>query len=442
MKNTGGLQQPIEREMNLVYDYLYNCAITQTPQTTIENFNVLFARGKNDDVEVSRALNKILTFPINRQQFEQFFSHCFYLIFNCWVANSQSLSHTFQLFQNITSIANTSSYDRRRQQLIKLISNYQQSEAYLKLKAVINIINFPDKSSDRYSHLIRSEISNELSNSKHDITVERYIYRYTFLYEHFAPQNSKFNQLNQLIYSLKNIHSRDFEIKLSRHIIYRFRLKQIAKMNLLSKGAGKIITKIDNPSLLSERVFRQALQQYIGKSDKQDLLKQAQSFIANNKIHSNYKLFKQNLYLFLIQDIKPKNSNYQFEQKLKSKLETIFFQSNNKSANNTLILQTCRQIFSFIIIESHSKSNPQKFADLVANLGTAQIMMILIKIILICPESKSDLEKKIFLIVHHYQLHNIKDVPWLFKTLEHLLIAFSIYFGKIDVSIAKSSISK
>ena len=442
IKNIGGLQQPIEREINLVYDYLSNCAIAQTPQTTIEEFNVLFARGKNDDIEVSQAMNKILTFPIDRQQFDLFFSHCFYLIFNCWIANCESLSHTSQLFQNIDTIANASSYDRRRKQLIKFISNYQQSKAYLKLKAVINIINFPDNNSDRYSASIKSEISNELSNSKqHDFTVERYIYRYTFLYEYFSPQSLEFDRLNQLICSLKDIHCKDFEIKLSRHIIYRFRLKQVAQMNLLSRGAGKVITKIDNPSLLSERAFRQAIQQYIG-NNKQDLLKQSQNFIANNKIRSSYKLFKQNLSQFLIQDIKPKNSNYQFEQRLKSKLETIFLQSNSRSINNTLILQTCRQLFSFLIIESNSKSNLPNFADLVTNLGTAQVMMILMKIVLICPDSKSDLEKKIFLIVHHYQQYNIKDVPWIFKTLEHLLIAFGIYFGNIDVSIAKSTISK
>ena len=443
INNIGGLQQPIEREINLVYDYLSDCASAQTPQTAIEEFNILFAQSKNERSEVSQALNKIMAFSSERQQFEQFFSNCFYLIFNCWIANSKSLSYTSELFQSIAKIANASSYDRRRKQLIKLISAYPESEAYLKLKAVINIINFPDGNSDRYSALVRSQISDKLSTSKQqDLTLERYIYRYTFLYEYFSPQSLQFPQLNQFICHLKDNHRRDFEIKLSRHIIYRFRLKQVAQMSLLSKGAGKIITKIDNPSLLSERAFRQALQQYMGKIDKQDLLRRSQNFIANNKICSNYKIFKQNLYQFLIQDFKPKNSNYQFEQKLKIKLGTTFTQSDHKLINKVLILQTCRQLLSFIIIESNSHNHSHKFADLVINIGTAQVMMILTKIILICPESKSDLEKKIFLIVHHYQQHSIKDVPWVFKMLEHLLITFGMYFGDIDVCIASSSFDK
>ena len=55
--------------------------------------------------------------------------------------------------------------------------------------------------------------------------------------------------------------------------------------------------------------------------------------------------------------------------------------------------------------------------------------------------AQSDLVKKLSTIVTYYQLHHIQDATWLIKTLEHLLIAFSIYFGKIDVSVAKSVIS-
>ncbi len=248
--------------------------------------------------------------------------------------------------------------------------------------------------------------------------------------------------MNEFVISLQDNHSKDFEIKLSRHIIYRFRLKQVAKMKLLSKGAGKVISKVDNPSMLSERAFRVALKQYIGKIDaKQTLLERSQKFVTDNKIRNSYQVFKQDLYIFLTKDIKARNSNYNFEQKLEKKLATIFPQSNQKPLNNTQILQTCRQLFSFLITESNYSNNSLEFASLVANLGTAQVMKILMKIALICPESKPDLEKKLSSIVNHYQLHKVKDAPWVVKTLEHLLIAFGIYFGEIDVSIAKSVIS-
>ena len=110
--------------------------------------------------------------------------------------------------------------------------------------------------------------------------------------------------------------------------------------------------------------------------------------------------------------------------------------------NSTQILQTCRQLFSFLIVDPASSNDPERFVELVANLGTAQVMTILIKIALICPESKADLVRKICLVACHYRQQTVQEHPWLLKTLEHLLIAFSIYFGSVDVSIAKSAVSK
>ena len=171
-------------------------------------------------------------------------------------------------------------------------------------------------------------------------------------------------------------------------------------------------------------------------------MEQAQHFLAENRLCVNYKQFKQNLYHFLTSGIQPRNNNYKLKSKFKHKLGDIFPQSDTKSINRTLILQTCRQLFSFLLVNPTVSKNPQRFTELIANLGTAQVMMILVKIILICPESKPDLEKKLCVIVTHYQLQNVSEALWLIKSLEHLLMAFSIYFGKLDVSVVQSALNK
>ncbi|MEY4519887.1 MAG: hypothetical protein RLZZ499_2487, partial [Cyanobacteriota bacterium] len=182
--------------------------------------------------------------------------------------------------------------------------------------------------------------------------------------------------------------------------------------------------------------------QYVGKIEQNStLLERSQRFVAENKYRPTYQVFKQDLHHFLANNIKPRNNTYQFSRLLEQKLVDIFPQANEKPLNQTQILQTCRQLFSFLIPAPTLNNNRDQFAELVANLGTAQTMMILIKITLICPESKADLEKKICLIATYYQHQTVQQNPWLLKSLEHLLIAFSIYFGKIDVSIAKSAMN-
>ncbi|MCC0178890.1 hypothetical protein I4641_18125 [Waterburya agarophytonicola K14] len=455
IRDLSGLQKSIVLEQQIVYDYLLDCVTTQQPQAVIRKFKTLFVQGKNEQIKLSKALEKTIFSPIAQQQFAQFFNHCFYIVLNYWVANPESLRYVSDLFEIIEEINHSSSYDRRRKQLIKLIKDYQQSKPYFQLKAIIAIIN-PQKNanvilssensfSPNKERLTGGETTGGISRDKecHSTDVNSYLARYTYLYEYIDPQIPKLEQLSKFIKSLQSSRCQDFEIKLSRHIIYRFRLKQVAQIKLLSKGAGKVINKVDNPSLLSEKAFRVALTQYVGKiEDKKTILERSQRFLADTKSRSSYKTFKQDLYQFILKDIKPRNSNHSFDLKLKNKLENIFERSDNKPINNTLILQTCRQLLSFLIIDSDSSENPQQFANLIANLGTAQVMKILVKITLICPESKPFLEKKIFSIISFYQLYNLRDVPWIIKTLEHLLIAFSIYFGNIDVSIAKSAMDR
>lgn len=436
-------QQLIDQQSNIIYEYLRHYAAIQTPQAVIKEFRTLFLQGKNEDRQVSQALEKIIFSSVGQQQFNEIFNNCFYFILDCWSSTPQSFSYLSELIGTLDLINQAKSYDRRRKHLIQLIKDYQQTELYFQLRAIIIIINPEDNNKVRLKNtgaINDASDTSDTANNSSDSTINNYLGRYTYLYEYFLPHNLEVSQLSRLKEFLQTQQKncqQEFEIKLSKHIIYRFRLKQLARMKLLSKGAGKIITKVNNPSLLSERAFKVALQQYLGKIDSNSgILERSQRFVANNNLRNSYQVFKKDLHGFLISNIQPRNSNYQFSSKLEEKLEQIFPQSNGKPLNKTLILQTCRQLLSFLIVDRSSSTDPTNFAELIVNLGTAQLMIILIKITLICPESKADLERKISLIVSYYQLYSIQDTPWLIKTLEHLLIAFSIYFGNIDVSIA------
>lgn len=426
----------------IIYEYLYQCATTKSPSLVIQEFKSLLVQGKSENTQVNKALEKIVFAFGEQKQFDAILSHCFYLILDCWSNTPESLSYGSELLGTFELVNHVRSYDRRRKQLIQLISNFQKTAVYCQLQAIITIINQQELTKLFLSNaIVTNEVTND-SNSISNSIINTFLVRYTYLYQYLLPENYEFKQLAEFIKKLQNQRQQNFEFQLSKHIIYRFRLKQMARMKLLSKGAGKIITKVDNPTLLSEIAFKVALQQYLGKIDDQHtVLQQSQRFLAKNKLRSSYQEFKQDLHQFLTLQIQPRHSNSNFKSQLKQKLEQIFPQSDSKPLNKSLILQTCRQLFSFLVTDPANFSEPQKFRELITHLGTAQVMLVLVKITLICPESQSDLAKKLSTIVTYYQLHNIQDATWLIKTLEHLLMAFSIYFGKIDVSVAKSVIS-
>lgn len=435
------IPQPQGQQQQLIHEYLRHKADTRSPAKLIQEFQNLLLQGRNADAQVSKALEKIIF--AGESQFNSFLSQCFYTIFSVWLQQPGSMAYLDQLLSTLDVVCQAKSYDRCRKQLIQLIKNYQLTPAAEQLKLVATLILPRDKISNQVSNSLVTNESTDASGSSDSSCLNSQLTRYTFLYQHFIPQDLEIPELLEQIKQLQSDRQQNFEILLSKHIIYRFRLKQLAKMKMMSKGAGKIITKVDNPSLLSDRAFQVALQQYVGKIEQNNtLLERSQRFSHENEYRSNYQVFKQDLHHFLTDNIKSRNSTYQFAKLLEQKLVDIFPQANEKPLNKTQILQTCRQLFSFLIPDPALNNHRDQFAELVANLGTAQAMMVLIKIALICPESKADLEKKICAIVLHYQYQTIQQNPWLIKSLEHLLIAFSIYFGKVDVSIAKSSLGK
>lgn len=423
-------QHSLDLECSIVYQYLHHRAATQSPEEVIQEFQNIFQLGKNQNVQVTQALGEIII----SEQFNEFLSNCFYTILNCWSDTPESRFNAEKLLDTLDLISSQKSLDRRRKKSLILIENYRKSSSYLQVKAIVAIIK--SQNSSEYN-LKSSLITDGVSNSN-SIEVNSFLVRYPYLYKCFLPQSDRFDRLKLVIEQLAKDRQQEFEFLLSKYIIYRFRLKQLAKMKLLAKGAGKIITKADSPSLLSQKDFKIALQQYIGKIDSQrTVLQQSQSFIAENHLRNSYQEFKQDLHCFLTGNITPRNSNYQFDRLLDRKLKEIFPQSDAKPINRTLILQTCRQLFSFLIIDPTQPSKSDRLSELITNLGTARVMLILVKITLICPESKPDLEQKICSLVTYYQQESIQNTVWLIKSLEHLLIAFSIYFGKIDVPIVR-----
>lgn len=438
-KDTKGLfSESIDVDNQTLYEYVYQCSTNNPPETVIKEFKNLLLQGRNNNPKASHALEKIIFAAGGQKQFGQALSHCFYLILNSWSTNPEYFAHIQELIAIIATVSKSSSYDRRRKQLILLIKEYIQTKPYYQLQAVVSFINYQvlDKLAQQ------KVVTNEVDNTDFDLStslINNHLPRYTYLYSYFLPQDDELKQLTEYIRKLQNQRQKDFEIQLSKHMIYRFRLKQLAKMKLMSKGAGKIITKVNNPTLLSEKAFRVAVKQYLGKREgNKTLLERSQRFNADHDSRNSYQGFKTDLYLFLIDDIKPRDQSQNFADSLKSKLDNVFPQSNSKALNNTLILQTCRQLYSFIVIDPNSTKDNNKFASLIVHLGTAQVMVILLKLVLICPDSKPDLEKKIALIGAQHQLNPIQDIPWLFKSLEHLLMAFSLYFGDIDILFPSS----
>lgn len=417
--------QPIEQKTAIIYQYLAQLAENLEPESVTNEVRCLFLQGKIEIPEIVKALEDIVNSKISERDFGKFINCAFHTIINVWLTQPEAQEYIpflITVFEEINP--KFKSYDRNKAKLTKLVVQYRVSEAYFRLRSLIDIVNYDGvKNLDTKAQVVS--------------LVQRYIY----LYKYYFLEDDYVNASKTLIAKIQTRNQQIFEFKLSKYIIYQVRLLQLARMRLLSKGSGKVINRVKNPTLLSDRDFKVAIKHYLGKIDgKNTLLQLSHRLSDRNKAGYSYKVFKQELQQYLVNQLKTKNQNYHFDRQLDRKISSIFPKSDDRPLNNSLILQTCRQLLSFIVIETKKSPNYQQFANLAANLGTAQAVLLLVKILLICPEVKPDLEKKLIILFNYYQEHEINEVLWLVKTLEYLEISYSIYFGKIDVSIARGVI--
>jgi hypothetical protein len=97
-------------------------------------------------------------------------------------------------------------------------------------------------------------------------------------------------------------------------------------------------------------------------------------------------------------------------------------------------MQTCRQLFNFLVVESTQRPEHFVFVDLISNLGPVQTTGLLLKIVLLSHQVKPDLERRFAILFNHYESQVVDEIRWLVKSLENLNVALITNFGNVDLS--------
>ena len=406
----------------VIYEYLRDYLETHSAEETILEFRCIFLEGTSRNVAIRNIIEDIICSKIKREKFFYILNYCFYIAINYWVQHQENEAYIIELtklFDRVNYSANY--YSRRKKKLLLLTKDFVNSSYHQKIKRIALIFT----------------CDSSLKVNK-DTLISSLLARYTYLYKPLLMGKNNIAELDKLIQELKLGRNKDFEFKLAKHIIYRTRLAQIAKAQQFSYGAGKIIRRSPNPTLLDNKDLKTILKQYIKKIDKKYTLYQlSRKFVVQNKKDISFREYKRNLYFYLIYNITPANRNYNFQEKLWKILDSIYDRSDTALLNSNLSLRTCRKLYQTLIISNSEKNKHDLLIKFISNIGTAQTVMLFVKIVLICPQAKADLEQRLARLYSLYEDKTVEHAPWIIKFLEHFLIAFSIYFGKIDISVAK-----
>jgi hypothetical protein len=412
------LQQNSQEE-ELICQHISSWLLTQTANQIIDSFRGLFIEGKQcSDTKVFAALETIVKSKEKEKQLVKILSRCSRLILYTWQKQpvlQPAIAQLMELFEQIPPVKHRGYHSSHKLQ--QLVRDFTKTEEYLRLKLLANLF-----------------VKNKIDLNEDSQQIGHSIQRYPFFYEHCLLDESSSYEDWQIVQQVQARNQQLSEFNLSQYIIYKVRLIQLARSGNISE---RKIGRIQNPTLLSEQEISTAIKQFKIRSEGNlDSRTLSQRLLTQSK-QSNYQVFKEDLYQYLITSIDPKYGQHQFNHKLQKKLQELLPESNSKKVDELMLTRTCTKILNFLVVDQNKELNHYVFVDLVTNIGATSTVNLLLKIILLCPKSKPHLEKRLAILFEHYKTHKIKDVPWLIKTLENLQIAFSIHFGKLDLSVFK-----
>jgi hypothetical protein len=433
-----------------VYEHLLACVRVELPSQLIERFCSLFINGVGyPDAQIASSVEQIVNSKQAEEEFPFFLNRCCHILINRWQTQPQTqgaIPQLVELLENPPSGANT--YSRSLRRLRQLLKLFTETDQYMTLRRLAQVMsqaaettgigfdtrgNFP-RTSGNYP---QTSVNNIDTSDDGSTQVKTLIRRYPFLYPHYLlSQDSSYEQ-QQTIRQIQAQTQHRFEVNLSQYVTYQVRRVQLSRQTP-AQTSGRVIQPVKNPTLLSDRELGTALKHFVGKVEGgytyRDL---AHRFLSHTSQVPSFKVFKDDFYEYLTSAINPSYGKRQFNDKLYNHLKNIVPESDYQKPSELLIVRTCSQVLSHLIVESPQRPNHFMFVDLISNMGATFTTGILLKIVLFCRKVKSFLEKRFTILFNHYESFTRDGVPWLITSLENLNVAFSIHMGKADVSCLK-----
>ncbi len=414
--------QDTRLEEELLYEHLLYCVKKESPRQLIERFRLLFIDGNGyPEPAIAQALSRITALNLAEQEFNNILNRCCYILINHWQMHpgqKAAIPTLVALFENLSSSFRAGTLQARsRRRLQKLVQMFVQSEEYLALQRLVRVVK-PDSTAGERG--VKPPLA-------------LLIPRYPYLYTHCLLNEGSSSEHQQAIRRIQAQRQRQFEIHLSQYALTLARAFQVERQSV-SCPAARQLPSVRNPTLLSDRKLFLALRQFVGKVEGSSTYRDlAHVFLAHTCRTPSYLEFKKNLYEYLVASIEPEYGRHQFNQRLAKQLENTLPQCDSLKVNNILLIQTCRQLFNFLV-EIPQRPEHLFFIDLISNIGSLRTTGLLLKIALLSREVKPHLEKRFSILFNHYESQGVNDILWFVESLENLNIALVVNFGNVDLS--------
>ncbi|MGL5065055.1 MAG: AAA-like domain-containing protein [Microcoleus sp.] len=401
-----------------LYDHIVSCVQTMTPNQVIERFRQLFIDGMGyPDRDIEAALYNIISVKNFDREFKYILHRCCYIPINRWQLHSQhkfAISNLVALFKQTVPRFGMDFYIVKRLQ--DQIALFTKSEEFITLERLVKAVEKQPESHQEEINYALGEL----------------IGRYPYLYGHSLLSKDSIDEDHKTVKILQQQRQQQFETDLSQYLNY---------LVVRESTPTKLFVPATNPTMLNDDELHLAVREFAGKVRGDRTHKElAQFFLRDVRQTPSYRVFKVELYEYLLSAIEPEYGGRQFNDRLYKHIKNILPENDSVKLNNLLLVRTCQQLFNFLVVENPNHPSHYVFYDLVHNLGPSRTMGLLLKLVLLSRKVKPELEKRFAILFNHYEGKASDEILWFIKSLENLNVALTVNFSEADLSLVKQHI--
>jgi predicted house-cleaning noncanonical NTP pyrophosphatase (MazG superfamily) len=394
MKNkASGLSTQSAQE--IIYQFLLSLVRQKPPASVLAEFKHLFLEYELSDgnQEALKALSELI-FTNNEKDFCHTLKRSCYILVNNWDTsrNHNYIKELVDFLTEYKDIKKTISPTLTR--LRTWLSNFVKSEDYDELKLFLAKYGYGSK-------------------------------------EHWSKRYTSYLLVPQYTNTQNPVEQREAARVLSNKLKDQFKFDLAMYTARLQSPVAKFKTH-QNPTGLGDEIIR-FIKMIVARRGNFSHENLARIFLQQTQA-INYKCFKNSLQKYLIFSVANKDFVEVLNQKLAEKLKNLYTNHHDQTLNDALLLRTSNRVIEYLTTEDHREPSGL-FVLLLSHGHPLTLVIVLLKIILICPSARTHLETCIAQLIQYYIDYPEDECKWVVNFFEVFNITFAIHADNVQYNL-------
>ncbi len=383
-----------------LYDDLLEAVRQLPPVEALAEFEATFFGYSNTlDADVSPFLYKIL-FADNELEFRNTLKRACYIFVNNWdlLRQGDMLHMLIELFQQPSLSKSTLSPSLKR--LRKWLLNFAHSKDFDELQLFA---------------------TQRLDSAR--------------LGGNWSTRYAAYQLIAQYINEDNSLEQREAARTLSRRIKNKFK-HDLAMYTAFSQNSSRVNDKYLNPTVLGDEVLRliKAILVRRGQYSYRNVARLFQQQ-THDSLYSDYK---ESLLDYLCFSISDPAFLSLIETQLSKKLPSLYQEYAADTVDPSLNLRTCNRLIDYLTTEDENTPS-LLFARMLAQGNPLNVVVILLKVVLISPNSQLYLEARLANLISYYKQFMEAECQAIIQFLEICGVTFAIYSDNVEYNLVQVS---